>query len=426
MRKSKIERVDAIEVLDSRGFPTLQVAVTTEEGICGQALVPSGASKGENEACELRDGQKNRFGGFGVQKAVRNVKEKIHELFHGENVLNQQELDRKLISADGSKNKSVLGANAILGASLALAKAGSATLNVPLYRYIGGLFPPILPCPMMNIINGGRHADNGLEFQEFMIRPIGASSFAEAVRFGAEIFHTLKKILKEKGLPTQVGDEGGFAPKLSSNIEALELILEAIERAGYVVQKQITLAIDCASSEFFEKGTYNGRNSQQQVDYLVSLTEKYPIDTIEDGMSENDWEGWQLLTKKLSSKIQLVGDDIFVTNREFLQKGLEKGVANSILIKPNQIGTLTETIECIRLAQSHSYTTIISHRSGETEDTSIADIAVGTGAGQIKTGSLSRSERIAKYNRLISIEASLEGNSIYRDSNRCRSLGRSH
>lgn len=424
MRKSKIESVDAVEVMDSRGVPTLMVTVTTEEGKSGQAFVPSGASKGEHEALELRDGDKSRFNGMGVQKAIKNVKEVIGDLFHGENVLNQVELDRKMIEKDGSANKNVLGANAILGASLALAKAGAATLNLPLYRYIGGTFTPIMPCPMMNIINGGAHADNGLEFQEFMIRPVGAQSFAEAMRYGAEIFQALKKILKERGLPTQVGDEGGFAPKLNSNEEALELILQAIEKAGYSLQKQVTIALDCAASEFYEGGKYSGRSSEQQVDYLASLASKYPIDSIEDGMSENDWDGWELLTKKLSSRVQIVGDDLFVTNKTFLRKGFERGIANSILIKLNQIGTLTETLECIRLAQSHSYTTIISHRSGETEDTTIADLAVATSAGQIKTGSLSRSERMAKYNRLIYIESSLQGASTYRDSNRCRSIGR--
>lgn len=407
MRNIKIESVDALEALDSRGFPTLQVTVTLEGGLKGKALVPSGASKGEEEALELRDNEKKRYLGKGVKKAIAHVKKEIHELFHGENVLDQAALDLKLIEADGTKNKEHLGANAILGASLAAARAGSMALRLPLYRYLGGAVTPLLPMPMMNILNGGAHADNGLEFQEFMIRPVGASSFSEAVRWGSEIFQTLKQILKKKGLATAVGDEGGFAPRLSSNEEALELILAAIITAGYRPEKDITLALDCAASEYYEKGAYNGRSKKAYLAYLTTLVENYPIDSIEDGMAEKDWEGWKSLTDALGPHVQLVGDDIFVTNTSFLHKGLEKGVANSILIKPNQVGTLTETLECIRFAQAVGFGTIISHRSGETEDTTIADLAVATHAGQIKTGSLSRSERIAKYNRLLTIEAEL-------------------
>ena len=427
MLESKIASCDAWEVLDSRGLPTLQVIVTTEEGITGSALVPSGASKGEHEALELRDGDLKRFHGKGVTKAVSHVKEKISPLFHGENVFDQAHLDGLMIRKDGTPNKSHLGANAILGASLAAAKAAANSLQCPLYRYLGGAFTPILPCPMMNILNGGAHADNGLEFQEFMLRPIGAKTFAESLRWGSEIFHTLKAILKEKNLSTAVGDEGGFAPSFTSkgiaaNAFALDLVMQAIEKAGYTPGKEVTLAIDCAASEFYQNGTYNGRSMKEQVAYLESLAKSYPIDSIEDGMGENDWEGWQHLTATLGDRVQIVGDDLFVTNCAFLRKGFERKAANAILIKPNQIGTLTETIECVRLAQSHGYQAILSHRSGETEDTTIADLAVALGTGQIKTGSLSRSERLAKYNRLIAIEIELGSDALYRDSNPYKGL----
>jgi len=426
MINSKITVVEAIEIIDSRGNPTLQVSVTTDQNVKATAAVPSGASTGEHEAIELRDGDPKRYGCKGVLRAVQNVNDKINALLIGKNVFDQAELDLLMCKEDGTENKSHFGANAILGASLAIAKAAACTLKLPLYRYLGGPFARLLPCPMMNVINGGAHADNGLEFQEFMIRPVGAPNFAEAIRWGAEIFHTLKGLLKEKGLVTAVGDEGGFAPNLASNEEALTILLDAIQKAGYKVGDQISLALDCATSEFYKDNTYSGRSSEQQVAELVRLCEQFPIDSIEDGMAENDWDGWKLLTDKLGDKVQIVGDDLFVTNTEFLRKGLEKGVANSVLIKVNQIGTLTETINCIQLAQSHSYTAILSHRSGETEDTTIADLAVATSSGQIKTGSLSRTDRTAKYNRLITIEKELGCQALYRDSNRCRSLGRGH
>ncbi|NGX54442.1 MAG: Enolase [Chlamydiae bacterium] len=418
MPKSTIAQINAIEILDSRGNPTLQVTVTTEKGKCGTAAVPSGASTGEHEALELRDGDKKRYGGKGVSKAVKNVNGPIAELLIGESCLEQVKLDEKMIKADGTETKSRFGANAILGVSLALAKAGAQTARLPLYRYIGGALANLLPCPMMNIINGGVHADNPLDFQEFMIRPKGAPTFSEAVRWGAEIYHALKSILKAKGYVTGVGDEGGFAPQISSNEETLDIIMQAIEKAGYRPGEQISLALDPAASEFYKDGKYSGRSSEEQVNLFVSLCDKYPIDSIEDGMAENDWDGWKLMTERLGNKIQIVGDDLFVTNIQFVQKGLDKGIANSVLIKPNQIGTLTETIACIRLAQAHGYTTVISHRSGETEDTTIADIAVATNAGQIKTGSLSRSDRIAKFNRLLTIEAALGESGVFYDSNR--------
>ncbi len=419
----KILNVDALEILDSRGNPTLEVTIRTERVVVS-AMVPSGASTGENEALELRDHDIKRYHGKGVQIAVRNVRKKIADLLVGQSPLDQESLDRKMIEADGSDTKSRLGANAILGASLALAKAGAATLNLPLYRYLGGPFANLLPCPMMNVINGGCHADNNLHFQEFMIRPVGAPSFSEALRWGAEVFHTLKKILKERGYSTSVGDEGGFAPNLKSHEEAIELILLSIEKAGYRPKEDISLALDCAASEFYENGGYLGRSASEHVEYLAQLCHNYPIDSIEDGMAEQDWEGWKTLTDRLGSQIQIVGDDLFVTNTQFLKRGLTEKIANSILIKVNQIGTLTETIECIRLAKAHGYTTILSHRSGETEDTTIADISVAVNAGQIKTGSLSRSDRIAKYNRLLSIEYALGSCARYRDSNTCRRIGR--
>ncbi len=418
MKQEKIVAVDALEILDSRGNPTLQVMLSTDR-VSTVAAVPSGASTGEHEALELRDGDKKRYFGKGVQEAVSNVRKRLANLLIGENVCDQERLDRKMIEADGTETKSRFGANAILGASLALAKAGAQTTGLPLYRYLGGPSAALLPCPMMNVINGGAHADNNLDFQEFMIRPVGAPSFSEAVRWGAEVFHTLKAILKERGHITAVGDEGGFAPNLKSHEEALELILEAIERAGYRPKEQISLALDCAASEFF-KEDYLGKSAEEHVNYLASLCEKYPIDSIEDGMAENDWAGWKILTDKLGKHIQLVGDDVFVTNTKFFKKGLCEGIANSILIKVNQIGTLTETIECMNLAKAHSYTTVISHRSGETEDTTIADLAVAMRSGQIKTGSLSRSDRVAKYNRLLSIEHELGNLARYRDSNTCR------
>lgn len=426
---SYVRSVKAREILDSRGNPTLEVELTTDENIMVRASVPSGASTGEHEAVELRDGDSSRYFGKGVLKAVANVNGPIAQILVGEHVCDQERLDMMMIQADGTENKSRFGANAILGASLALVRAGALVTKLPLYRYIGGVHAHILPCPMMNILNGGAHADNFLDFQEFMIRPIGAPNFREAVRWGVEIFQTLKTLLKKSGHITAVGDEGGFAPRLESNEEALDMILMAIEKAGYRPGSQVTLALDCAASEFYDKQSktyvekkkrekeqdYAERTNRELVDYLEQLCENYPIDSIEDGLSENDWEGWQLLTQKLGNKIQLVGDDIFVTNPKFLRKGFDHHVANSILVKVNQIGTLTETLETIRLAQNHSYGTIISHRSGETEDSIIADICVATNAGQIKTGSLSRSDRIAKYNRLLAIESGLGEVATYQE-----------
>jgi enolase len=425
-----IRSLKALEILDSRGNPTLEVTLTTDSGIVAKASVPSGASTGEHEAVELRDGDRSRYSGKGVRQAVAHVNGPLAELLIGEYVYDQMRLDKIMIDFDGTENKAKLGANAILGASLALARAGALTAKMPLYRYLGGAYTCVLPCPMMNIINGGAHADNSLDFQEFMIRPIGAPTFHEAVRWGAEIFHTLKGLLKASHHVTAVGDEGGFAPNLNSNEEAIEIILRAIEKAGYTPEKDVTIAMDCAASGFYDKVNsryqekknmeqgkpFKERTSQEQVAYLADLCAKYPIDSIEDGLDENDWVGWHALTERLP-KVQIVGDDLFVTNPKFLIKGIKIGVANSILIKPNQIGTLTETLETIRLAQTHGYTTVISHRSGETEDSFIADIAVATNAGQIKTGSLSRSDRIAKYNRLLSIEQELGQAAIYRDSN---------
>ncbi len=430
-----IRSVKAIEVLDSRGVPTLEVMVTTDRNLMAKAAVPSGASTGTHEALELRDGDPQRYFGKGVQRAVQHVNGPIAQLLVGEHVFDQTRLDMLMIAADGTPNKERWGANAILGASLALARAGALTAGLPLYRYIGGSHTYVLPCPMMNIINGGAHADNTLDFQEYMIRPIGAPSFKEAVRWGSEVFHTLKKLLKEEGHVTAVGDEGGFAPNLSSNEEALDLILSAIEKAGYRPGDQISLALDCAASEFFDKGNrhyiekkkraakqeYAERSSEEQIAYLEELVSNYPIDSIEDGLDEADWDGWKLLTQRLGKKVQIVGDDLFVTNPQFLSKGIRLGVANSILVKVNQIGTLTETLETIKVAQTHGYTAVISHRSGETEDTVIADISVGVNSGQIKTGSLSRSDRICKYNRLLNIEEGLGDSARYFDSNKaCR------
>lgn len=429
---SYIESIRAREILDSRGNPTLEVELTTDQGVIAQASVPSGASTGENEALELRDGDSHYYFGKGVTKAVTNVNGPLAQLLIGEPVFDQERLDHLMIEADGTENKSLFGANAILGVSLALARAGALTAQLPLYRYIGGSHAHFLPCPMMNILNGGAHADNSLDFQEFMIRPIGAPNMREAVRWGAEIFHTLKGLLKKAGHITAVGDEGGFAPNLNSDVETLDLIMQAIEKAGYQPGSQVTLALDCAASEFYDQKTQryyekkkknNGqkgaeRTVAEQVDYLAQLCSKYPIDSIEDGLAEGDWAGWQLLTTKLGQTIQIVGDDIFVTNPKFLQKGIDLKAANAILIKVNQIGTLSETLEAIRLAQTNGFATIISHRSGETEDSFIADLSVATNAGQIKTGSLSRSDRIAKYNRLLAIEAELGPVAKYQDSNR--------
>lgn len=429
---SYIRSVKAKQILDSRGNPTVQVMISTDKDIIAVASVPSGASTGEHEAVELRDGDLSKYFGKGVEQAVAHVNGPIAQILIGEHVFDQTRLDLMMINADGTENKSRFGANAILGASLALARAGALTAKLPLFRYIGGCHTFILPVPMINIINGGGHADNLLDFQEFMIRPIGAPSFHEAVRWGAEIFHTLKDLLKKEGHVTAVGDEGGFAPNLQSNEEAIEMILMAIEKAGYKAGSQITLALDCAASEFFQKGEqtyiekkkkkrhekFIERTTAEQIDYLEELCKKYPIDSIEDGLDENDWKGWKLLTQRLGEKVQLVGDDLFVTNSKFLKKGISEGIANAILIKVNQIGTLTETLEAIRLAHTHGYTSIISHRSGETEDSFIADIAVGANTGQIKTGSLSRTERVAKYNRLLNIEEGLGKCARYCDSNK--------
>ena len=416
-----IKEVYAREVIDSRGNPTVEVEIYTESDGFGRAIVPSGASTGEHEAVELRDGDKKRYNGKGVLKAVSNVNGPLRNLIVGYDVENQKEIDYAMINLDGTPTKSKFGANAILGISMAALRASSIEAGVPLYRYIGD--GTVLPKPMMNIINGGSHSDSPVAFQEFMIRPVGALSFSEGLRMGDEVFHSLKKVLKGRGLSTAVGDEGGFAPALSGIEEALELIISAIELAGYVPGKDVTLALDCASSEFYKDGIYDytifegnrGKklSREEQVEYLKSLTEKYPIDSIEDGMSENDWLGWVRLTQELGEKCQLVGDDLFVTNVHYLKKGIDMNCANAILIKPNQIGTLSETLEAIALAQRNGYKAIISHRSGETEDTTIADIAVATDSGQIKTGSLSRSERIAKYNRLLKIEEELKDQAIY-------------
>jgi len=435
---SYIRSVKAIEILDSRGNPTVEVMISTDRDIIAKASVPSGASTGTHEAVELRDGDPARYHGKGVQQAVAHVNGPIAQILIGEHVFDQRRLDMMMIAGDGTENKSRFGANAILGASLALARAGALTAKEPLYRYIGGCNAYILPCPMMNIINGGAHADSSLDFQEFMIRPIGAPSFKEAVRWGAEIFHTLKAVLKAEGLSTSVGDEGGFAPNLPSNEAAIELILEAITKAGYHPGSQVSLALDCAASEFYDKNTscyfekkkkqrkekYIERTSEEQVDYLAELCARYPIDSIEDGLDEADWNGWKILSDKLGGQVQIVGDDLFVTNPKFLMKGIQSGIANSILVKVNQIGTLTETLETIRLAQSYGYTAVISHRSGETEDSVIADISVAVNSGQIKTGSLSRTDRIAKYNRLLNIEEGMGGYGSYQDSNRYSSNSR--
>lgn len=423
-----ISDVKAREILDSRGNPTIEVEVLLESGAFGRAAVPSGASTGENEALELRDGDKNRYLGKGVLKAVENVNEIIAKEIVGMDATNQVAIDRKLLEMDGTKTKSNLGANAMLGVSLAVAKAAADYCELPLYRYIGGANAKTLPVPMMNIINGGSHSDAPIAFQEFMIRPIGAKSFREGLRMGAEVFHSLKKIFHDRGLSTAVGDEGGFAPTLDGTEDALNSIIEAIKKAGYKPGRaedggDISIALDCAASEFYKDGIYNytkfetptsaKRTSAEQVEFLADLVAKFPIDSIEDGMSENDWDGWVALTQKLGGKCQLVGDDLFVTNVEYLKKGIEVGAANSILVKVNQIGTLTETLDAIEMAHRAGYTSVTSHRSGETEDSTIADIAVATNAGQIKTGSLSRSDRMAKYNQLLRIEEELGASAIY-------------
>lgn len=403
---SLIDTCHALEILDSRGNPTLQVTVKTKDGFTGKAMVPSGASTGKNEALELRDNDAKRYGGKGVLKAVGNVNGPIASAIKGKSVFEQELLDQMMIDLDGTPNKNRLGANAILGVSLAIAHAAAAAKRVQLYKYLG-VNNLQLPCPMMNVINGGKHANNGLDFQEFMIRPIGAPTFKEAIRYGAEVFHHLKAILAKKGLSTAVGDEGGFAPPLGSHEAALDLIMEAICKARFEPKKDITIALDLAASEFFSQGKYGARTADEHIDYLSKLCEKYPIDSIEDPLDESDWNHWAKLTQKLGKKIQLVGDDIFVTNVQFLQKAIDLGVANAILIKVNQIGTLTETKAAIDLAKEHGYHCIMSHRSGETEDTTIADLSVAFNTGQIKTGSLCRSERTAKYNRLLEIEEEL-------------------
>jgi len=422
MARTSISRIHAREILDSRGNPTIEVDVCLESGALGRAAIPSGASTGEHEAWELRDGNKNRFGGKGVKKAVANVNEKIAPALKGWDALDQAKIDKKLIELDGTPNKRNLGANALLGVSLAVAHAAAAAENLPLFRYLGGLEARVLPVPMMNILNGGAHSDAPIDFQEFMIMPRGAPSFSEAVRYGAEVFHALKSVLKDRGLSTAVGDEGGFAPHLSSAEDALESISTAVERAGYKLGEQIFIALDPAASEFydsknnvyvFKKSDGSRKTADELVEYYAGLCARFPIISIEDGCAENDWAGWKKLTAKLAKKIQLVGDDLFVTNVEFLRRGIAEHVANSILIKVNQIGTLTETLATIDLAKKNHYTTVISHRSGETEDSTIADIAVATNAGQIKTGSLSRSDRIAKYNQLLRIEEELGDKAVY-------------
>ena len=419
----KIEKITGREILDSRGTPTVEVDILLESGVMGRASVPSGASTGENEALELRDGDKKRYGGKGVLKAVENINTIIAPALKGMSALDQIGIDHAMLALDGTKTKSKLGANAILGVSLAVAKAAANYLDIPLYRYIGGTNTYVMPVPMMNIINGGSHSDAPIAFQEFMIRPVGAASFKEGLRMGAEVFHALKKVLHDRGLSTAVGDEGGFAPNLEGTEDALNSIIAAIKAAGYEPGKDVMIGMDCASSEFYKDGIYDytkfegekgvKRTSDEQVDYLEKLINEYPIDSIEDGMSENDWAGWKKLTDRIGNHCQLVGDDLFVTNVEFLSRGIKEGCGNSILIKVNQIGSLTETLNAIEMAHRHGYTTVTSHRSGETEDATIADIAVATNSGQIKTGSLSRSDRMAKYNQLLRIEEELGDRAVY-------------
>ncbi|MCO4773912.1 MAG: phosphopyruvate hydratase [Deltaproteobacteria bacterium] len=427
---SAIVDVRARQILDSRGNPTVEVDVLLEGGTLGRAAVPSGASTGEHEAVELRDGDKKRWGGKGVSKAVANVRGPIRDLLIGMDALAQPSIDAALLALDGTPNKSKLGANAILGASLAVARASANLLDIPLYRYLGGAGARVLPVPMMNIINGGSHADNNVDIQEFMVVPVGADSFSEALRMGTEIFHSLKSVLKARGLATSVGDEGGFAPMLESNEAALQTIVDAIAKAGYQAGGDVLLALDVAASEFYEKKKYNlageGRNGMSADDLIgwyAELCDRYPIISIEDGLDENDWSGWKRLTKKLGSKIQLVGDDLFVTNRDKLEKGIKASTANSILVKVNQIGSLSETLETMSLAGRAGYTCVVSHRSGETEDTTIADLAVATGAGQIKTGSLSRTDRICKYNQLLRIEEELGDQALYLGRDAFSSIG---
>lgn len=418
----EIQEIKALEVLDSRGNPTVRVEVITEGGFSGVSMVPSGASTGSFEAIELRDGNKERYLGKGVTKAVSNINNIIAKEIKGMNVYEQVKLDNKLIELDGTENKSILGANATLGVSLAVAKAAAESLGIPLYKYIGGVNAKQLPIPMMNILNGGKHADNTVNIQEFMIMPVGAKDFKECIRMEAEIYHTLKKVLKEKGLASGVGDEGGFSPNLKNDEEALQLIIEAIEKAGYKPKDEVVLALDVASTEMYEEAKKIGEEGKyyfwktqelktvdEMIEYLENLVDKYPIISIEDGLAEEDWDGWKKLTDKLANKIQLVGDDLFVTNQKRLQKGIDRKIANSILIKLNQIGTLTETLDAIELAQKSGYTAVVSHRSGETEDTTIADVAVATNSGQIKTGAPCRTDRVAKYNRLLVIEDELGG-----------------
>ncbi|OGX11130.1 MAG: phosphopyruvate hydratase [Omnitrophica bacterium RIFOXYB12_FULL_50_7] len=429
MTRAIIEKIIAREILDSRGNPTVEVDVKLRDGIIGCAAVPSGASTGEHEAVELRDGDKARYLGKGVLKAVENVNTEIQKALKGKDAAKQEEIDRFLIALDGTPNKSRLGANAILGVSLACARAVSNSLGIPLYQYLGGESANLLPVPMMNIINGGVHADNNVDLQEFMIMPFGAETFKDALRMGAEVFHNLKKILHDKKLSTAVGDEGGFAPDLTSNNEALDVIMEAIAKAGYQAGKDVKIALDPASSSFYGKDKFGGslnpgkyvlcaeqqpvKTAEEMIEFYAALCEKYPIFSIEDGLAEDDWDGWKKLTERLGKKIQIVGDDLFVTNTKRLERGIQEGSANSILIKVNQIGTLTETIEAVRMAHKNHYTAVMSHRSGETEDTTIADLAVALNTGQIKTGSTSRTDRICKYNRLLRIEEALGSKAVY-------------
>ena len=423
MSNTTIQSIKGREIIDSRGNPTVEVDVTLDGGAFGRAAVPSGASTGEHEAWELRDGDKDRYLGKGVLGAVANINDKIAPALLGNCACDQTRVDQTMLSLDGSSNKKNLGANALLGTSLAVARAAASASGLPLYKYLGGPNAKVLPVPMMNIINGGSHSDAPIAFQEFMIRPVGAATFSKAVQMGAEVFHNLKKVLHDRGLSTAVGDEGGFAPTFKGTEDALDTVTLAVEKAGYKVGEDITFALDCAASEFFENGVYDyskfegdggaQRGSEEQAAYLAELCAKYPIDSIEDGCDENDWDGWKVLTDKIGDKVQLVGDDLFVTNVDFLQKGIDLGVANSILIKVNQIGTLTETFDAIELGKIHGYNSVISHRSGETEDSTIAHLAVATNAGQIKTGSMSRSDRIAKYNQLLRIEEALGNNAIY-------------
>lgn len=426
----RISKIKGREILDSRGNPTVEADVVLDSGVIGRASVPSGASTGENEAIELRDGDNTRYGGKGVLKAAEHINSVIAPALEGLDVLDQRGIDHALLALDGSKDKSRLGANALLAVSLAVARAAASGLGIPLYRYLGGTNTCILPVPMMNIINGGAHSSAPIAFQEFMIRPVGAVSFHEGLRMGAEVFHALKEVLRQRGMSTAVGDEGGYAPALSGTEEALDGLLAAIEAAGYEPFKHVTIGLDCAASEFYHDGLYDysrfegqkgkKRTAAEQVEYLEKLSWAYPIDSIEDGMAEDDWEGWKLLTERLGNHCQLVGDDLFVTNVRFLEKGISEGCANAILIKVNQIGTLTEALDAIGMAQRNGYAAVVSHRSGETEDTTIADLAVAAGCGQIKTGSLSRGERTAKYNRLLRIEEELGDSAVYG----CRKMGR--